>query len=188
MSATISILIVIFLIFSLQQFLPLEEYFSLIPEKSLKEPWRFFTSIFLHADFFHLFFNSWALFVFGIELERRVGPKEFIEIFFTSGIFASLFYFSLAYFIDPKTPALGASGAIYGIIGSLALIAPSLYVIVYFIPIPLFLFAIIYAFIEFIGTIMFIFGVKSSIAYAAHLAGIIVGFLFGKKLRFKKRK
>jgi len=186
MNATTFLLITIFLIFSLQQFFPLEEYFSLIPEKSLKEPWRFITSIFLHADFFHLFFNSWALFVFGIELERRVGTKKFLEIFFTSGIFASLFYFSLAYFIDPKTPALGASGAIYGIIGSLALIAPSLYVFVYFVPIPLLLFAIIYTLIEFIGTVMFVFGIKSSIAYAAHLAGIIVGFLFGKKLRSEK--
>ena len=186
MNATISLLIIIILMFSLQQVLPLEEYFSLIPEKSLKEPWRFVTSMFLHADFFHLFFNSWALFVFGIELERRVGSKKFIEIFFISGVFASLFYFSLAYFIDPKTPALGASGAIYGIIGSLALIAPSLYVLVYFVPIPLLLFAIIYALIEFIGTVMFVFGIKSSIAYAAHLAGIIVGFLFGKKLRSEK--
>jgi membrane associated rhomboid family serine protease len=61
-----------------------------------------------------------------------------------------------------------------------------LYVFVYFVPIPLLLFAIIYTLIEFIGTVMFVFGIKSSIAYAAHLAGIIVGFLFGKKLRSEK--
>jgi membrane associated rhomboid family serine protease len=186
MKATFALLFAIFLIFLLQQFLPLEEYFSLIPERSLEEPWRFITSMFLHADAFHLFFNSWALFMFGIELEKRVGSKKLLEIFFASGIFASIFYFSLAYFIDPKTPALGASGAIYGIIGSLALIAPSLYLIVYFIPVPLLLFAIFYTLLEFIGTVMFIFGVKSSIAYAAHLAGIIIGFLFGMKLRSEK--
>jgi membrane associated rhomboid family serine protease len=187
----VDILLLIFIvIFLLQQIFPIIEYlFTLIPKRTIFEPWRIFTSIFLHADLLHLFYNSWAFYIFGKELEKRVGSKKFLIIFLLSGIFSSFFYFILAYFIDPETPALGASGAIYGIIGSLAIISPTLYVIVYFIPVPLLFFALFYALFEFIGTVLFLFGVKSSIAYAAHFAGIIIGFLLGKKekeLRFEE--
>lgn len=189
MRATLYLLITIFLVFLFQNLFPeIEEYFSLIPALSLYEPWRIFTSMFLHADIFHLLVNSYVLFVFGIELEKRVGSKKFLEIYFASGVFASIFYSLIAIFVDPYTPAVGASGAIYGIIGALAIIAPTLLVFVYFVPIPLLLFAIFYAILEFLGTIFFAFGAKSAIAYAAHFGGILIGFIYGKKIRNSLRK
>ncbi|MEM0481067.1 MAG: rhomboid family intramembrane serine protease [Candidatus Aenigmatarchaeota archaeon] len=189
MKATSFLLLSILFVFFLQIIYPeIEKYFSLIPAITIFEPWRIITAMFLHANFFHLFLNSYALFIFGSELERRVGSRKFLEIYFASGIFASVFYTVIAYFVDPFTPAVGASGAIYGIIGALALIAPTLTILVYFVPIPLLLFAVIYAFMEFLGTISFILGGKSSIAYAAHFGGIIIGFLYGKTIKNSLRK
>ena len=88
----------------------------------------FVTSIFLHANLSHLFFNMFALFFVGIYLERMVGRRTFFTIFLTSGIIGNLGYLVTA--SNPQVPAIGASGAVYGVMGALAVIAPFLLVYV----------------------------------------------------------
>lgn len=74
--------------------------------------WRLFTSMFLHVDVLHIGFNSYALFIFGQQVERPYGPVRFPLIYLLSGLAGS----ALSFLLSPA-PAVGASGAIFGLIG-----------------------------------------------------------------------
>ncbi len=78
------------------------------------EIWRFFTSMFLHGSLLHLGFNSYALYSFGIEIERIYGAGRFIVIYILTGLFGSLASFASH---GDSTFSVGASGAIFGLIG-----------------------------------------------------------------------
>jgi len=141
------------------------------------QPWGFFTSIFLHGGLAHLFFNGFALLMFGPFLEQRIGSRKFLELFLAAGIIGSVFYFLFVLAgITPALPALGASGAIYGILGALAVLAPNMVVFVMFVPMPMRYAAVLWVAIEFLGT----FSPASGIANAAHLGGLLLGFVYAK--------
>jgi rhomboid protease GluP len=74
--------------------------------------WRLLTSIFLHIGPMHLFFNSYALYVLGIEVERVYGSARFLLIYLLAGLYGSL----LSFAFGPNLSA-GASGAIFGLLG-----------------------------------------------------------------------
>ena len=76
--------------------------------------WRLFTAMFLHIGIMHLFFNSYALFIYGPIVEKLFGKIKFIVLYIVSGLMGSLFSFVLS----PNASA-GASGAIFGLMGSL---------------------------------------------------------------------
>jgi rhomboid protease GluP len=78
------------------------------------EIWRLFTSMFLHVGLTHLAFNAYALFIFGVEMERLYGPDRFIVVYVLAGLFGSLASFAVR---GPMVLSAGASGAIFGIIG-----------------------------------------------------------------------
>ena len=97
--------------------------------------WALLTSMFSHIYLPHLFFNLISLFFIGGFLERIIGRKKFFWFYILSGIFAGLFYAILSYnfgltelgskiFVSPDTYAVGASGAIFGIAGLLAILTP----------------------------------------------------------------
>ncbi len=79
------------------------------------EFWRFVTPIFFHANILHIFFNMYALYNIGLLIERPLGYARFLMIYFFSGIAGVL-----ASFLFTASPSLGASGAIFGLIGALA--------------------------------------------------------------------
>jgi len=148
-------------------------YLAFVPGVALSAPWMFVTSIFLHADLSHLFFNMLALFFFGTSLERMIGGRAFVALFFVSGIIGNVGYMLTS--TDPYTPAIGASGAIYGVMGALATIAPFMLVYIYgLLPLPMIAAAVLWAFLDFVG----LFG-PSEIAHGAHLAGLFAGVLYG---------
>lgn len=76
--------------------------------------WRLFTAMFLHIGISHLFFNSYALYIYGPVVEQLFGKKKFLAVYIISGLMGSLF----SYMFSPN-PAAGASGAIFGLMGSL---------------------------------------------------------------------
>ena len=78
------------------------------------EYWRLFTAMFLHIGILHLFFNSYALYLYGPIVERLFGKIKFIILYIVSGLIGSL----LSYLFSPN-PSAGASGAIFGLMGSL---------------------------------------------------------------------
>ncbi len=156
-------------------------YFAFFPAFAAQYPWMFVTSIFLHASIDHILFNMIALFFFGTYLERMVGPRLFLLVFFIAGIVGNFGYMLTA--PSSTTPAIGASGAIYGIIGMLAVLTPMTMVYVYFIvPMPMVVFAALYAVLDFIGLFT-----PSDIANGAHIAGLTVGIAFALYLRQRYR-
>lgn len=147
-------------------------------QQAFDEPWRFVTAIFLHGDFGHLLYNMFALLLFGGMLERLIGSRRFLLVFFVTGIGANLF----SIFFYPSS--LGASGAIFGVIGGLVIVRPSLTVFAFGIPMPIFIAGIIWAAGDVIGAVGYFMGNPlNNTGNLAHLAGMFLGLLFGALYR-----
>lgn len=163
------------LLFALQQIIPgFTESLLLISSHALSEPWRFVTSIFVHADLLHLGYNMLALFFFGLVLESVAGARIFLVIFFLAGIdasFASLFFYERS---------LGASGAVYGIIGALAALRPRLTAFALGVPMPMIAVAAAYLLLDILGVFY-----PTNVANIAHITGLFIGAAAGLLLRRK---
>lgn len=174
---SVRLVLIISVIFVLQNIFPvITENFSLVSSRALDEPWMFLTSIFLHADIMHLLYNMFALALFGTILEKIVGGKRFLAIFFAAGLLAS----AAAFFFYGAS--LGASGAIFGILGALAILRPRMTIWIY-VPMPMIVAIFVWAALDLIG-----FFYPSGIANAAHLAGLGAGLVFGFALRKRFRE
>jgi membrane associated rhomboid family serine protease len=102
-------------------------YLALTPALILsgKALWTFITSMFMHGGFFHIFANMFSLFFIGTFLERIIGKKRFFWIYMASGIVGGIFFVIASYiFGGLEIPAVGASGAIFGLLGVLAVLVP----------------------------------------------------------------
>lgn len=127
------------------------------------------TSIFAHGSVPHLLYNMLALFFFGTFLESLIGEKRFFSLFMITGVLANIFT------IPFYTASLGASGAIYGVLGSLTVLKPK--EIVYFnlfVPLPLIVATGIFLLLDVIG----IFN-PTGVGNLAHISGLLVGVLAG---------
>ena len=141
-------------------------------------PWTIVTSIFIHAGFWHIIANMFTLYFLGRNLFRLVGRNNFLAVYFIGGIVGNILFMLLA---SPFTIAVGASGAIFALGGALAVMRPGLKVLIFPIPVPLPLW----------GAIIGIFVVLSfvpSIAWQAHLGGLIVGLIAGYFFRMRERR
>lgn len=136
---------------------------------SLFEIWRFLTAIFVHGGLIHLMYNLFALALFGSMLEKFIGGRKFLWVFFLSGIIANIVA------VNFYSSSLGASGAIYGILGTLVVLKPLMMVWAFGFPMPMFIAGIIWVAAGVFG----VFVPTANIGYIAHLAGISVGFIFG---------
>ncbi len=173
---TLRLFIINTVMFFMEIFIPLTAFFVLVPSQVSAAPWTIITSMFLHADLEHLFSNMFALVLFGLVLEKVIGSRKFLIVYFTSGIAAS---FAGMYFYS-NANLLGASGAIMGIIGALAILRPKLIVWIG-LPLPMIAVAFVWALIDLVG----LFTPAGEIANASHLAGLFVGILFGLYWRKK---
>lgn len=102
-------------------------YVALTPAFILsgKYLWTFITSMFVHASFFHLFANMFSLFFVGRFLEKIIGRKRFFWVYIISGIVGGFFFVVSEMFLgDTAIPAVGASGALFGLVGVLAVLVP----------------------------------------------------------------
>ena len=81
--------------------------------------WRLFTATFLHSGLLHLSFNCIALFIFGHQLEQIYGHTRFIAIYFIAGLAGSATSYALSISAAPNTLGVGASGAVFGLLGGL---------------------------------------------------------------------
>ncbi len=173
---TLWISLILVIIFVIQQIVPGFTETFLLTSDSLDSPWRFLTAVFLHGSIVHLFYNLFALVLFGIMLESLIGSKKFLWLFLISGILANV----ASFWFYPSS--LGASGAIMAVIGCLAILRPLMTVWAFNLPMPMFIAAIIWVG----GSVMGIFGFgDQSTGYIAHLAGIVIGLLYGFYLRLK---
>lgn len=170
--------------FLLQYAIPgFTELFYLDPTHP-EQLWRIVTSIFLHASPEHIFFNALSLFFFAPILIRTVGQREFYKFFFIGGIIGNLLYLALALSgLSPPIAALGASGAIYAVLGAVALFHPEGIVYFYFFPMRLKYAVVFWVLLNlfYISPI----GQASGIGGAAHLGGLAFGLWYAGYLKNK---
>jgi hypothetical protein len=156
------------IVFALQLLIPsFTDMFILDSAKSI-EAWRFLSAIFLHGGLGHLIANLFALALFGTILEGHIGSKKLLVVFFASGLFANI----VAIWFYPSS--LGASGAIYGILGALIIIRPTMTVWVSGIPMPMMIAGLVWV----VGGIFGLF-YPSDVGHIAHLSGIGIGLILG---------
>ena len=137
--------------------------------------WQIITYAFLHdtRTISHLLFNMLALWMFGAEIERTVGPRRLLACYFASVVTAALTQlFVPALFGAPPAPTIGASGGVFGLLLAYALLFPHRKVVPLIppIPMPAWLFATLYAGLE---LFMGVTGTLSGVAHFAHLGGMI---------------
>ena len=169
MRITYLIIFICVIVFFLEQSETLLPHLVLQPVSLFERPWTLFFSLFSHADLEHLFFNMFALFMFGPVLEDRIGSGRFLFVYLLAGLVGGI---GFMLFNSPFDTALGASGAIYGILGALVLLTPNLTVYFYLVPIPMWIAGPVYALIE-----IFALGSADNIAHSAHLLGFAGGLL-----------
>jgi membrane associated rhomboid family serine protease len=218
------------------------ELFSLHYPESIKfRFWQPITSMFMHADIMHIFFNMFALYSFGSTLEHFWGGKKFLFFYFSCGLGAALLHSGMNYytyhvgvnhltdlglidqlqsflktggmsfsvsppsldqgilqnmFLAYHTPALGASGAVYGLLVAFAFMFPNAELSLMFIPIPIKakffvpIFMLLYDGLFGIVGSSFI-GVGSNVGHFAHLGGALTGFImmwYWKKNQFNHKR
>jgi len=100
--------------------------FSLSPLLILsgEKLWTFFTSMFMHGSFFHIFANMFSLFFIGNFLEGIIGRKRFFWVYIISGLIGGIFFVLAGSIFAGNIPGVGASGAIFGLLGVLAVLVP----------------------------------------------------------------
>ena len=86
--------------------------------------WTILTSMFLHASFFHIFANMFSLFFIGNFLEKIIGKRRFLSVYLVAGIIGGIFFVLSGTIFNSNIPGIGASGAIFGILGVLAILVP----------------------------------------------------------------
>lgn len=156
---------------------------SLVPSEILSKPYLLLTHMFLHGSFSHLLFNMYALFIFGPLIEQRIGSKRFFYGYFAAGFFAA-FAFIVAN-LNSNIAAVGASGAIMGVLGLVIMLLPDLRVLFFFvIPMKMRTAGIIFALVDLVG----LFGPSDGIAHIAHLGGLAFGLAYGYYLKKKKNE
>jgi membrane associated rhomboid family serine protease len=146
---------------------------ALYPYNSgLFKPYQLVTHMFAHGGFLHILFNMYALWLFGSALERIWGPKKFLIFYFVCGLAAGL----TQMFIVTTGAAIGASGAIMGLLAAFAYTFPNteFYIIPFPFPIKAKYLAAIYAAIDLFGGFA---GGGDDIAHFAHLGGLVMGFI-----------
>lgn len=140
-------------------------------DTGLFRPYQLVTHMFAHGGFFHILFNMYALWLFGSALEKLWGPKRFLIFYFVCGLAAGL----AQMFLVSGGQAIGASGAIMGLLAAFAYTFPNVQFFILPIPFPIkakYL-AMIYAAIDIFGE----FSGGGNVAHFAHLGGLVMGFI-----------
>ncbi len=141
--------------------------------------WQFVTYMFLHSisDPWHIIFNMFVLWMFGSEVERAMGTRKFLTMYFTAGIFAGIF----GCLFTPNNPILGASGAIFAVEIAFAMFYPNSTIIFFVFPIKAKYLIMIFIGITVVNCLM---PSSGNVAHFAHLGGLLYGFLF---IRYEPR-
>jgi membrane associated rhomboid family serine protease len=185
--------ILLFIVFTILIALNLTtwDFIAIKPSNILqgKYLWTFLTSMFMHAGFLHLFVNMFSLFFVGSLIEKIIGKKRYIKFYLIAGILSGLLFVlsSLIITSDFNTYAVGASGALFGLIGLMMFLTPDLKVYIMFIPIPI---KIKYAAPGML-IVLWIISIAGNvpIGNVAHLGGLLAGLFYGFYLKRKyKRK
>jgi membrane associated rhomboid family serine protease len=165
-------------------------------EPALLDYLPFFTNMFLHAGWLHLILNMWTLWLFGPTIEDRLGPGRYLVFYLVCGVLASVTH--AAFNSTSTVPALGASGAIAGVLGCYVRLFPFARVVVLIPILFLPLFFEVYAFV-FVGlwiaiqvlqgtAELFAPSTGGGVAWWAHIGGFVAGLTFVTLLTRSKQR
>ncbi len=161
------------------------EYGALWPLGSGRfEVWQLISYMFLHAGLGHIFFNLFALWMFGQAIENYWGTNRFTVYYFLTGIGAALLHMLIG---GGGAPTLGASGAVYGILLAFGMMFPDRPIMLLFFPVPI----KAKYFVAGFGVIELLSGLSranTGVAHFAHLGGMLVGFILIKYWGLKSEK
>jgi membrane associated rhomboid family serine protease len=139
--------------------------------------WQLVSYAFLHGGFGHLFFNAFALYMFGPDIERLLGTRRYLVYYFAAVIGAAVTQLLVQHFSSgPTTPTIGASGGVFGLLLAYGLAFPKRRLMLLFppIPMPAWLFVTLYGILE---LVLGITGTAQGVAHFAHLGGMAAGLL-----------
>lgn len=189
--------IIVFLATLVNEQLMVGTFALFYPASRFFRPWQIITHMFMHGGFMHIFFNMYSLLLVGSILERTIGTKKFLIYYFVTGIGAMLIHTGVeflqaehylaaiaegsasaqvSYYNLLRTPTLGASGAIYGILIGYAMLYPDSILTLIFPPISMRAkwFVIIFTGIELLTGVL---GTADGVAHFAYLGGMLSGWL-----------
>lgn len=147
------------------------DWFAFQPKQIFFRPWGVFTYMFLHGNWWHLFFNMLVLFFFGPPLESRWGGDEFLKFYFCCGLGGV----ALSYFFLPAV-VVGASAAMYGLMLAFAMNWPD---------VPIYIWGIFPVKAKYLVSVIVVIaalsafgGSNDGVAHFAHLGGLAAGFIY----------
>jgi membrane associated rhomboid family serine protease len=163
--------------------------FALWPLQSgLFRPWQLLTYGFMHGSWLHIFFNMFAVFMFGSEVERLFGARRYLIYYLACVIGAALMHMIVVTVANlPPAPVLGASGAVFGLLLAFGMAYPRRELIIFPIPVPIqaWLAVTLYGAMElFLGVTR----TASGIAHFAHLGGMATGFVMIRYWQAQRNK
>lgn len=139
--------------------------------------WQLVSYGFLHGGWAHLFFNMFALYMFGSEIERVLGARRYLIYYFASVVGAAVMHLIVTGMMGGLLlPTVGASGGVFGLLLAFGMFFPQRRILLLIPPIPMkaWLFVTLYGLIE---LAMGVFGTGQGVAHFAHLGGMLAGFL-----------
>jgi membrane associated rhomboid family serine protease len=146
--------------------------------------WRFISFQFLHASFFHIFFNMLALYFFGPMIERYLGSRRYLAFYLISGVAGAVGYLLLwatgLIYAHPGVPLVGASAGVFGVLIAGALVAPNTTVMLLIPPIPIKLSTLAWILVGIAAFTVLFYGDRpgsNAGGEAAHLGGAAMGWL-----------
>ncbi|MCQ2174681.1 MAG: rhomboid family intramembrane serine protease [Bacteroidales bacterium] len=171
-----------FIIGSFALFYPASPFFHI---------WQPVTHMFVHGGFFHIFFNMYALLMFGSAVEQIIGQKKFLTLYMVCGLGAAGLHLAVqAISGGSSIPCVGASGAIYGVILTYAILFPDSRMTLLFPPVTLTArkMVIVFLVIEVLTGVFgsgYVLNISDGIAHFAHIGGMLFGFLLVKYWKFR---
>lgn len=162
-------------------------YLAMIPSAVLYNHWywQFFTYMFVHGSFSHLFSNMLGIVMFSMIVERKIGTKEYLLYYFLCGTLAGIASYISYYIAGFNAVLVGASGALYAILLIFAVFFPNAVVFIFgILPVRAPILVLIYFGIEFFSQFRF-----DGVAHTTHLFGLLFGWLYLRiRMRIKPLK
>ena len=183
----------------------IENFALFYPKSPYFHWWQIVTHMFMHGNFWHIFFNMYTLYIFGSVVERVIGERKFLLFYFICGLGAAALHTGVealqaqamindvaegsrkaveSYMQLKMTPTVGASGAIYGILLGYAMLFPDSRLTLIFPPVTLKAKTMVLVFVG-IELLTGISGTSDGVAHFAHLGGILIGYLM---IRYWRKK
>ena len=148
------------------------------------QPWQLVTYSFLHAGFAHIFFNMFALYMFGSEIERLFGSRFYATYYFACVVTAAITHLVVTGLMGAApVPMVGASGGIYGLLLAFGIYFPHRRVMLLFPPIPMPARVFVFGFAA-LELVLGITQTAAGVAHFAHLGGMLGGWLM---IQYRRR-